>query len=157
MGKFIKAIMRISFIFYAIILIALLFLRPPIDTSELTFFEYIKYYTNIIPFKTIGAYFNVFFDERMVSTISIENLVGNLILFLPMGIYFPYFVSKLNSLSFYSTAIIILLFTLEIIQLTTRRGVFDIDDIILNMIGALIGFAIWKTKFIQRFLWGDLH
>lgn len=28
----------------------------------------------------------------------------------------------------------------------------DVDDFILNMLGALIGFAIWKTKFVQRIL-----
>jgi len=47
---------------------------------------------------------------------------------------------------------VILLFVIEVIQLVTRRGSFDIDDIVLNMLGALIGFGIWKTIFVQKLL-----
>jgi glycopeptide antibiotics resistance protein len=41
---------------------------------------------------------------------------------------------------------------IEVLQLLTRRGSFDIDDIILNTLGALIGLTIWKTKAIQYIL-----
>ena len=43
----------------------------------------------------------------------------------------------------------ILLVVIEVVQVVTRRESFDIDDFILNMLGALIGFGIWKTKFVQ--------
>ena len=34
---------------------------------------------------------------------------------------------------------------IEAIQLTTHRGFFEIDDLILNTIGALIGYGIHRT------------
>lgn len=43
----------------------------------------------------------------------------------------------------------IFIFIIEILQLFTRVGSFDIDDFILNMFGAVIGFAVWKTKIVQ--------
>jgi glycopeptide antibiotics resistance protein len=46
----------------------------------------------------------------------------------------------------------ILLLSVELIQLITRRGSFDIDDLILNMFGALVGFIAWKTKLVQKLL-----
>jgi glycopeptide antibiotics resistance protein len=84
--------------------------------------------------------------------IPIKNLFGNLIMFLPMGIYLPYYVKKINKVSRFAVSMLIFLFVIEVIQLVTRRGSFDIDDFILNMVGALIGFGIWKTKVVQNLL-----
>lgn len=84
--------------------------------------------------------------------IPIKNLVGNFILFLPMGIYLPFLTKKMDKTNTFSIFMIILLFIIEVVQLVTRRGSFDIDDFILNMIGALIGFGIWKTKVVQKIL-----
>lgn len=42
-----------------------------------------------------------------------------------------------------------LLFVIEIIQLVMRKGNFDIDDFLFNMFGAIIGFEMWKPKFIN--------
>jgi glycopeptide antibiotics resistance protein len=42
------------------------------------------------------------------------------------------------------------LFMVEFVQLIGRIGVFDIDDIILRLIGVLIGYFIWKTEIVQK-------
>ena len=152
MKKVIKAILAISFIFYLIVLLSILFFRGSFIYSEMSLLEYIKYSTNIIPFKSIIRYTKALFDRSMNMSIPITNLVGNLILFLPMGIYLPFFIKKINKMGIYSIYIIILIFLVEIIQLLTRRGIFDIDDLILNLSGALIGYVIWKNKIIQAIL-----
>ncbi|WP_338088325.1 VanZ family protein [Lysinibacillus composti] len=85
-------------------------------------------------------------------SIPIKNLFGNLIMFLPMGIYLPYYSKKINKIGRFTFSMIILLFVIEVTQLVTRRGSFDIDDFILNMVGALLGFGIWKTRKVQRLL-----
>lgn len=73
-----------------------------------------------------------------------RNLVGNIIPFIPLG-YFPaslqrrkrgifrFAASALHALS-------IVLF-IELFQLVTGFGYFDVDDILLNMIGFVIGYA----------------
>ena len=152
MKKVIKAILVISFIFYLIVLVSILFFRGSFLYSEMSLLEYIKYSTNIIPFKSIIRYIKALFDGSMNMSIPITNLAGNLILFLPMGIYLPFFIKKINKIGIYSIYIIIVIFLVEIIQLLTRRGIFDIDDLILNMSGALIGYVIWKNKIIQALL-----
>ncbi len=90
------------------------------------------------------------FDDSMNIDIPIKNLGGNILPFFPMRIYLHYFIKKINNISAFSISIIILLFVFEIIQLVTKRGSFDIDDFILNMLGAIIGFRIWQTKFIKK-------
>ena len=109
--------------------------------------------SNFVPFKTISTYIKAIFSGSMNIDIPIKNLVGNFIMFLPMGIYLPYFIKKINKVSVFSIAMIILLFVIEVIQLVTKRGSFDIDDFILNMLGALIGLGIyWKMKVVQKLL-----
>ena len=92
------------------------------------------------------------FDGSLNIGIPIRNLLGNLIMFLPMGIYLPYYIKKINKVGGFTILMIILLFIIEVIQVVTKRGSFDIDDFILNMLGALIGFGIWKMKVVQKLL-----
>lgn len=158
MKKVIKIILGISFIFYLLALVMLLFvgvmfvgIRGQIWT-DLSLIEYIRSSSNFVPFKTIGSYVAAMYDGSLNIDIPIKNLFGNFIMFLPMGIYLPYFIKKINKFGRFTLSMIILLFFIEVTQLVTRRGSFDIDDFILNMAGALIGFGIWKTKTVQRLL-----
>jgi len=114
--------------------------------------EYIRSSSNFVPFKTISTYITSMFDGSLNIAIPIKNLFGNLIMFLPKGIYLPYYIKMINNVGGFTFSMIILLFVIEITQLVTRRGSFDIDDFILNIVGALIGFVIWKTKIVQRLL-----
>ena len=149
----IKIVVNVSFIFYLLALVVLLFLgyRGMVSLDQ-SLGEYLMFSSNFIPFKTISAYIHALFDGSMNMDIPIKNLLGNAFMFLPMGIYLPYFIRKINKVSFFSYSMIILLLGIEVIQLVTRRGSFDVDDLILNMFGALIGFSIWKTNFIQKML-----
>lgn len=74
----------------------------------------------------------------------IKNLFGNLLMFLPMGLYLPGFFKHLRALGAFCIWLIALIFVIEATELLLRRGSFDIDDFILNMAGALMGFAIWR-------------
>ncbi len=152
MKKAIKIILGVSFVFYIFVLVVILFLDFRGYGSQIPLIEYLKYSSNIIPFKTITTYVNAIFNDSMNIDIPIKNLGGNFILFFPMGIYLPLFIKKINKVSKYSIWMGILLFLVETVQLITRRGSFDIDDFILNMLGALIGYAIWKTKIVQKLL-----
>jgi glycopeptide antibiotics resistance protein len=145
MNRFIKIVLSISFILYLLALIVLLFLGTRGNVwADLTLMEYIKSSSNFVPFKTISTYVKAIFSGSMNMDIPLKNLVGNFIMFLPMGIYLPYFIKRIDKVSIFSIAMILLLFVIETIQLVTRRGSFDIDDFILNMLGALIGFGLWK-------------
>lgn len=153
MKKVIKVVFSISFIFYLFILMIILFfgVRGYI-LSDFSLLEYIKRSSNFVPFKTISTYFKAILDGSMNMDIPIKNLAGNFILFLPMGIYLPSFIRRINKVSVFCISMILLLFIIEVMQVVTRRGSFDIDDCILNLLGALIGFGIWKTKIVQKLL-----
>ena len=70
-------------------------------------------------------------------------LVGNICMYIPIGIYIEYrFFNKKNTLKI--GLFLIYIFLIELIQHIFKKGVFDIDDIILNLIGFLIGVFLVK-------------
>lgn len=157
MKSIVNTVFKLSFIIYVTTLISVLFLGGRVTGHDMSLSEYIGYLknnVNIVPFRTISIYVEAILTGSMNLSIPIRNLVGNLILFLPMGIYLPSMAFRMNRLKVYFSFVAIALFFIEVMQLVTRRGIFDIDDFILNVSGALVGFIIFKSKPIQRmFVW----
>jgi glycopeptide antibiotics resistance protein len=72
------------------------------------------------------------------------QVIGNLVMLLPLGIYIPLLFPKLSG--FFRVFIICLLvsISIELMQLITSVRSTDIDDVILNTCGALIGYIIYR-------------
>ena len=72
----------------------------------------------------------------------VGNTLGNIALFIPLGILMPE--TWKWAKPWYRTASVAFAFslTMEGIQLLTRRGCFDLDDLILNTIGAILGYGV---------------
>ena len=72
------------------------------------------------------------------------NFLGNIILFLPIGVLLPV-VTGWKKL--WNTVAVGIEFSLliEIIQLITSRGCFDFDDVLLNSLGSAIGFGLYSV------------
>ncbi|SUV00583.1 antibiotic resistance protein [Cytobacillus firmus] len=142
--------MGISFLSYLCALTVLLFFISRGFWSDMPLIDYMKQSSNLVPFKTINGYILAMTNESMNLIIPIKNLAGNVAAFLPMGIFLPYFIKKLNRLKSFTVTMIVMILSVEIIQLVTRRGSLDIDDFILNIIGALIGFGLWKVTTARK-------
>ena len=84
--------------------------------------------------------FKIFDIYQLSST----QIVGNLVLLLPLGIYQPMLYKKLSSLFAVLVVSLLASTTIELLQLITRRRSADVDDILLNTIGACCGFIIYK-------------
>ena len=90
---------------------------------------------NLIPFKEI-------FRFEVGSRMFIRNVVGNILLFLPYGFYLSYFV-KLKRVKYVLVFSLIVSIAVEIIQYRIGR-VFDIDDVILNIVGGTLGYYLYR-------------
>jgi len=142
--RLLRILLAASFAGYLLILVYLIFVMHGRYWSDLTLWEYILYNTNFVPFKSIILYIQALSDHSMNMDTPVKNLVGNLLMLLPMGLYLPGFFKRLRKLGAFCICIVVLIFIVEAAELLLRRGSFDIDDFILNMAGALIGFAIWR-------------
>ena len=72
-------------------------------------------------------------------------------MFIPFGFFTSYYL-KLNKRSIVFFITLIVSIVIELIQLKIGRA-FDVDDIILNMVGSLIGYYVYRL--IDR-IFGDL-
>ncbi len=94
---------------------------------------------NVIPFYKI-LYYARGCEPYPVGLI---NVAGNVAIFVPMGLALPFFFTGLqNGKRLLKTAALISL-TVEVLQLITATGVFDVDDVLLNTAGALVGYWLF--------------
>lgn len=78
----------------------------------------------------------------------VENILGNIVMFIPLGVFLPLLYDKFKSIKKTVIFAILMSISIETIQFFVRYiGEFrssDIDDVILNTIGAFIGIAVFK-------------
>ena len=79
------------------------------------------------------------------------NIAGNMAAFVPFGFFLPEIWEQVNR--WYTTTLLGFVFSLciETVQLISRVGSFDVDDLLLNTAGALVGYVafclakgVWK-------------
>ena len=101
---------------------------------------------NLRPFATMAMYWRLLKSNASPYYIrhAFTNLAGNVILFVPLGWFLPYLFGKLRG--FWKTFLfsICLLITVETVQYFTMLGTCDVDDLILNMVGVVFGYLIWR-------------
>lgn len=90
--------------------------------------------SNFVPFREIMRY-------EFGSKLFIKNILGNMLMFLPYGFFVGYYV---RSEKWYVGLILSLItsISIEVTQMLIGR-VFDIDDIMLNILGGMLGFYIF--------------
>ena len=151
--KIMRSILWTVFVIYACVVVGILFLGGRNDRFLYqSVWEYIRNSVNLIPFKTIWDYAVDVAVKPWMLGIAIRNVLGNLVLFYPMGMCLPCLFPRIRTLK--QTVLISLctILSVEIIQIIFRRGIFDIDDLILNMTGWLLGFLTFSIPFVRRVL-----
>ncbi|MFI3230757.1 MAG: VanZ family protein, partial [bacterium] len=91
---------------------------------------------NLILFDTIKPYLNMISHQ-----FAFKNIVGNILAFVPLGFFMSILFFRKNIIKTFFGGVLVILF-IESIQLVTKIGFFDVDDILLNSIGILIGYII---------------
>lgn len=99
------------------------------------------YAYNLVPFREIRR-FIVYRDILGYKAVFL-NLVGNVAAFMPFGFILPEVWDQLNR--WYTITLLGFIFSLciETAQLVGRVGSFDVDDLLLNTVGALIGYFVF--------------
>ena len=127
---------------YGALMLWLLFDRVG-GIEGMPYWDQIRANLNLEPFHTIRLFLKVL-DNRAYSASAIINLGGNVIMFIPLGFFLPRVFPALRKFwrTLLTTTLIIA--AVEFAQLFTLLGCCDIDDLILNVMGAAIGYGIHK-------------
>ena len=148
MKKFARPVLWTIFIIYCFVLVYVLFLSRG-TRDGFTFAEYMRRFTNFIPFKTIVEYVQRYIDGYR--NLSVLNLLGNFVLFMPMGVLLPCVIRKLDRFWKVTLTVLGMVVMVEIVQGILRVGSVDIDDVLFNVVGAMIGYGLVRLPFIYNF------
>jgi len=142
--------LKVIFFLYLLLVVRLIIFKYPMETLRGIASSWEKGVVlegldsaNFTLFKTIRMYID--YSYRLNS---FENLVGNVVVFIPFGFLLPY-VFKLGEKFFvmlFNAFIFVL--GIEVFQLFSAFGAFDVDDILLNCLGAVLGYLfylLWES------------
>lgn len=114
--------------------------------------SYLKYSFNIIPFNTIKLYINGYINGYVNLKVFSINIIGNLVALMPYGMFIPLIFKKINKYYKFLILMIILVIGIEMLQFITLSGSCDIDDLILNVMGASIIYFICQITFVKNLI-----
>ena len=140
-----RKIRRLSillFVLYILLLVYFLFFSEEYGRAAM---EERQYRYNLIPFVEIRRFW--VYRKQLGFMAVVTNLFGNVIGFLPFGFILPVILDKMRSGWLIVLAGFGLSVTVEVIQLITKVGCFDVDDMILNTLGGLLGYLVfWASN-----------
>ena len=134
--KRIRILGKILFILYVIFIVYFpLFSDWYVRTGEMR-----EYHYNLVLFKEIKRFWQ--YREQVGFFAMFTNLFGNVIIFIPFGFFLP---MGSRQRSFIATAYysFVLSLCVEVFQLITKVGSFDVDDLLLNTIGGICGYILF--------------
>ena len=101
---------------------------------------------NLQPLETVRRYLWVLrhsADPDQWSN-AMANLFGNVGLFIPLGVFLPLLFSVLRRFGRFLLLTLLLILALELTQAATGLGTFDVDDLILNLLGVCLGYLLYS-------------
>ena len=141
-----KRIKIVFFIYIAIVIKVIIFkypwedLKAVADTWEKGVILEGLDTANFTLFKTIKMYIDY---SYMLN--SFENLVGNVVVFIPFGFLLPYVQKGAAKFPVLLLNAFLFVLGIEVFQLFSAFGAFDVDDILLNCFGASMGWVIYRV------------
>ena len=95
---------------------------------------------NLVPFKNIIAIFSNSSDYEF----PINNNLGNIAGFIPQGFLLAFLFPRCRKIAQNIKVVFLTSVIFEVLQLLTGLGIFDIDDLMLNVTGGIIGWSLFR-------------
>ena len=123
------------FLAYLVVLVYFMFFSDRFGRSGHEEYSY-----NVVLFREIGRFFR--YRKQLGMQAFLLNTLGNVACFIPLGMFLP-LLSDFGK-KWYNTLGVCFLMTfgIETIQLLTKVGSFDVDDMFLNLLGGAVGWLI---------------
>jgi len=144
-----QALYRFLFVIYAAAMLWLLFgQRLDRGISYADYEAQLAGNINLEPLKTVRLYWKLLKNSQNPYLLrhAFINLVGNVIMFIPLGFFLPYIWKKQRAVLITLLSVAVLIVAVEALQFFSLLGSCDIDDLILNLTGALLGYIFWKLS-----------
>lgn len=131
----------VLFILYIVVLFYFLFFSERYGRTMMNSdFRY-----NLVFFKEIKRFIE--YREKLGLESFVVNIIGNIVAFSPFGFVLP--IISVKNRKFLNVAFLSfeLSFVIEFIQLVFKVGIFDVDDLIMNTIGGILGYLVFAISY----------
>lgn len=138
-SKTLRRLLVAAFFIYLIVLFNFVFFSNYFGRVNAEVLRYQK--VNLVPFKTISNYIRM--KDLLNPSVFIINILGNIAAFMPFGFLLPVIVKskrRMVWLFILSTGLSVFI---EMTQGYLGVGVMDVDDVILNVLGGVLGYWVF--------------
>jgi glycopeptide antibiotics resistance protein len=139
--RFFRIGVRLFFYLYIIIIFYFVLLSERYGRET----GYQTSHVNLVLFKEISRFWE--YRNLISAEAFITNLFGNVFAFSPFGLMIPMIIERKKCLFRTAFATFVFSLLIETSQLIMKVGVFDVDDLLLNSIGGIIGYFIYRMAF----------
>lgn len=130
----------VLFLLYMLVLIYFLFFAESYGRIP---YEKREYHYNLTPFQEIKRFW--IYRKQLGYFAVVSNLLGNVVGFIPFGFMLPCISRRTRGFLLITLSGFNLSLCVECIQLVSRVGSFDVDDMILNTLGTAIGYVVFAV------------
>lgn len=147
-----------TFIFYLIMLIDFTLIDDGMGRNIFNVFslntnafrDYVNTSTNLVPFYTVRLFINGYKNGQLALSVMLENIFGNFVAFMPLTFFTACLFKRFTKWYSVTITVIVSVMTVELLQFLFLTGSSDIDDVILNVAGAMCLYAVLRIKKISR-------
>ena len=107
-----------------------------------------EYQYNLTLFREIKRFFQ--YRELLGTRVVLVNIVGNVVAFVPFGIFLPLLSCRMRNLFLVLLATFGFSVVIEALQLIYKVGTFDVDDLFLNTLGGAVGYLLFCVQGYRR-------
>lgn len=112
--------------------------------------EHFRRHSSLIPFATVSDFIKGYLNGTVGLRAITVNIFGNLAATAPFGFFIPFFSKKKIGVLHLAFTVFAIILAVEVLQVLLMTGSFDVDDLILNISGAVMTFCILKIPPIEK-------
>lgn len=134
-----------GFALYILLMLWLLFIRwRGVEVTD--YWVQLTERVNLVPFSSIGSMLRTLraYPRPDVLWVVVYNLGGNIVMFVPLGFFLRALFPRCCRFWRCMAIVALIMTCVELLQLVSLRGFCEVDDLILNLTGAAIGWLIAK-------------
>ena len=140
-----RNIFKAGFAAYILLMLWLLFIRLRGIPME-DYWAQLPGRVNLVPFSSMGSMLRALWHYPYPSVLwdVVYNIGGNIVMFVPLGFFLRALFPKCRSFWRCMGTVAVIMSTVELCQLLSLRGFCEVDDVLLNVTGAALGWLIAK-------------
>ncbi len=155
---YMKAFLLVLFLFYAAVLFDFTLLDEDFGRNILNIFDYDKHSfmehienrINLIPFATVTLFFKGYANDLLSLYSFLVNIFGNFLVLFPLPFFILIFRKRRTSFSEILIICLVVTLSVEVLQFLLLTGSTDIDDVLLNMAGAICFCVVSRIKRVGK-------